>query len=237
MRVLLVNDDGIDAIGIKILEEALQKYGEVVVVAPEKGMSAYSHTIQIHTPIRLEERSKNHYAISSTPADCVRLGVDLFGPFDYVFSGINNGLNLGTDVIYSGTVNAAIEGAILKTKSVAISTDFDCFDIVRDEIDSVIDYLFSNDLFSDVATINVNFPTSDFKKSQGIKIARQGVKDFKTFFVKTDLGYVAGKEEITYDTNCDSDVYLASIGYITITVIDKLQNHDDEYQRLLKKVK
>lgn len=225
MRILLVNDDGIDAIGIKILENSLKKYGDVIVVAPDKGMSAMSHAIKIKEPIKINSLDDNHYAISSTPVDCVRLGVDLFGPFDYVFSGINNGLNLGTDVLYSGTTNAAIEGTILGIPSVAISTDFNSFDIVKNEIDDVISQIFNYNLFDKDYALNINFPIKDHVKSAGLKHTIQGIKDFKTHFIQTKDGYVADKEEIKLDQNELTDVFQANLGYITYTYVNKFQQN------------
>lgn len=225
MRILLVNDDGIDAIGIKLLENSLKKYGDVIVVAPDKGMSAMSHAIQIKAPIRVNALDDSHYAISSTPVDCVRLGVDLFGPFDYVFSGINNGLNLGTDILYSGTTNAAIEGTILGIPSVAISTDINAFDIVNNEIDDVINQIFSKKLYDKDYALNINFPIKDYSKSLGLKYTVQGMKDFKTHFIQTKDGYVACKEEIKFDQNGFTDVFQANLGYITYTYVNKFQQN------------
>lgn len=235
MKILVVNDDGIDAIGIKILENALKDYGEITVVAPERCMSATGHSITIKKCLKIDKRDNNHYAVSGTPADCVRLAVDLFGPFDVLFSGINDGLNLGTDVMYSGTVNASLEGTIARIKSCAISTDFKCFDIVNKEIDKIISYIFNNDLLTEEATLNVNFPTSDFKESKGIRFSIQGVKDFKTHFKLTENGYIEDYNIIDYDNNEKSDVYLASQGYITMTPVGKFQTDFDKYSFYVNK--
>lgn len=227
MKILLTNDDGINAIGIKKLYEALKKYGDVIVVAPNKEMSCSSHSAELRKPIKVEKIDENHYTLDTTPVDCVRLGNNLLGPFDYIFSGINNGLNVGTDVIYSGTLHAALEGTILGIKSAAISTDRNAFEIVDNELSNVLDYIFKNNLFDNSATLNINFPSNKFKTSKGIKLTHQGIKDFKTQFIKTDLGYIENGSFITYDSNIDSDVYNSLYGYITITPIGKnLTNYD-----------
>src|SRR2546423_2132624 len=126
MRILLTNDDGIEARGIRILRQALLPLGEVFLVAPERPRSASGHSITLHKPLRLREISLEDGSIWSsngTPSDCVTLGFDVVmeGKADLVFSGINQGPNLGWDLTYSGTVSAAMEGAIAGVQSVAIS--------------------------------------------------------------------------------------------------------------------
>ncbi len=102
------------------------------------------------------------------PADCTRLSLSLLNTdFDIVFSGINNGLNVGTDIIYSGTVSAAREAKISGLPAVAISTDFDAFSIVDQELDALLEYIFSNQLYSKDYILNVNFPTKEFTSSKG----------------------------------------------------------------------
>jgi 5'-nucleotidase len=119
MNILITNDDGIYADGILELAKTLKELGNVYIVAPDSQKSATGHAITVHNPIMVKnifiDEEIKCYAISGTPADCVKLGIDgLFKDidFDLVVSGINNGANLGTDVIYSGTVSAAMEGFI-----------------------------------------------------------------------------------------------------------------------------
>jgi 5'-nucleotidase len=127
MRILLTNDDGIQAPGIIALKKTLDKLGQVFVVAPERPRSASGHAITLHKPLRLSEQTLPDgsigWACSGTPTDCVTLGWDvvLDSQVDLVVSGINAGPNLGWDVTYSGTVAAAIEGAILGAPAIAVS--------------------------------------------------------------------------------------------------------------------
>ncbi|MGC8667230.1 MAG: 5'/3'-nucleotidase SurE [Chthonomonadales bacterium] len=127
MRILLTNDDGVNAPGLGALKRALDAIGEVVVVAPERPRSASGHSITLHKPLRITEvdlpGGGKGWASNGTPSDCVTLGFDVVmeGRADLVFSGINAGPNLGWDLTYSGTVSAAMEGAILGVPSVAIS--------------------------------------------------------------------------------------------------------------------
>jgi 5'-nucleotidase len=122
-RILITNDDGIHAPGIKALEQALAPLGEVTVIAPDKEMSATSQSITLHTPLRIHRIDDRHYAIAGTPADAVILALYHILPQrpDLVVSGINPGGNLGENVCYSGTVGAAMEGVIHHIPSFAIS--------------------------------------------------------------------------------------------------------------------
>lgn len=127
MRILLTNDDGIQAPGILAVKAALETIGEVFVVAPERQRSAAGHSITLHKPLRLTPVTlpdgSAGYASNGTPTDCVTLGYDIVlgGKCDLVVSGINAGANLGWDLTYSGTVSAAIEGAVLGVPAFAIS--------------------------------------------------------------------------------------------------------------------
>src|SRR5437773_7778448 len=127
MRILLTNDDGINAPGIHALKRAIEPLGEIFMVAPERPRSASGHAITLHKPLRIDEvqlpDGATAWATNGTPSDCVTLGWDVVmdGKVDLVFSGINAGPNLGWDVTYSGTVSAAMEGAILGAPSIAIS--------------------------------------------------------------------------------------------------------------------
>lgn len=119
---MVTNDDGIGARGLLALCQALQPLGEVYVIAPDRERSACSHNITVHDILRVEKLDYG-WAVTGTPADCIKMGLDalLPGPPDVVVSGINEGANLGTDVIYSGTVAAALEGAIAGIPSLAVS--------------------------------------------------------------------------------------------------------------------
>lgn len=131
MKILVANDDGIMAEGIYTLAKALEKDHDVIIVAPENQMSAQSHSITLHKPIiikevELEGIQSPAYSISGTPADCVRVGMEelVTDKIDIVFSGINMGLNSGMDILYSGTVSAAIEANIYGIPSVAVSAEW-----------------------------------------------------------------------------------------------------------------
>ncbi|MGM9969112.1 MAG: 5'/3'-nucleotidase SurE [Anaeroplasma sp.] len=241
MNFLVVNDDGIEAEGINILVNALAEFGNVYVSAPDSGRSASSHSIILHKPIDFvdvsDERFKK-YKVSGMPSDCVRLATAILDvKFDVVFSGINNGLNIGTDIIYSGTVAAAREGLINGIPSVAISTDFNHFDIVKNELNGILKIIFNKKLYSNNYVLNVNFPIKDYKKSEGIKICRQGIKIFKTIFEKNGPHtYITASEEEIHDMNENTDVYYADKGYVTIVPLQLDQTYNNGLDELGKKL-
>lgn len=125
MKILITNDDGILSEGITALATSLRTLGEVWLVAPDRERNAISHALTLHRPLRINKLSSQHYAINGTPADCVNLGIHYLlqeKPL-LVVSGINKGVNLGNDINYSGTVAAAVEGALMGIPSFAISLE------------------------------------------------------------------------------------------------------------------
>uniref|UniRef100_A0A832LVS1 5'-nucleotidase SurE n=1 Tax=Caldimicrobium thiodismutans TaxID=1653476 RepID=A0A832LVS1_9BACT len=230
MKILLTNDDGIYADGLCALYNALAGEHEVYIVAPEAEKSAVGHAITIHYPLRVREIRRGKffwgYAVSGTPADCVKLALyELIGPVDLVISGINRGANVGINVLYSGTVSAATEAKILGYPGLAISidayenVDF-CFAgyFVYSFIKNYGDFILRN-----VLCLNINIPHLNPHLIKGIKIVRQSTAKLKEFFEKRlDLHgkvyYWQGAEEHT-ETMEDTDVIALKNGYITITPI------------------
>lgn len=123
MRILVSNDDGVHAAGLAHLAEHLGQFGEVVVVAPDRDRSAASNSLTVSTPLRVMQLQNGFYSVQGTPTDCVHLAITGFipGHFDMVVAGINAGANLGDDVLYSGTVAAAMEGRFLGLPAIAVS--------------------------------------------------------------------------------------------------------------------
>ncbi len=226
MEILVTNDDGIYAEGIRILAMKLSHYGNVTALAPDSERSASSHSINIRKPLTIEKVTDifpgvESYQTNGTPADCVRLATGALNKkFDLVVSGINNGLNIGTDIIYSGTCAAAREAYIEGIPSMAISCDRR-FDIVINEIDNLLKKIFDQKMYSKNYTLNINFPIDKFDKSKGFKFAIQGKKRFQTTYTKApDGSYVVLKDEITYDDDPKTDAYLSLNGYTTITFLN-----------------
>ncbi len=133
-RILLTNDDGIHAEGLRAAAEALGEFAELVVVAPDREQSACGHSLTLNRPLRLEEVRPGQFSVDGTPTDCVNLAVHWLlrdQPVDLVVSGINYGLNLGDDVTYSGTVSAALEAHLLGLPAIAFSQQIRRGDLVR----------------------------------------------------------------------------------------------------------
>lgn len=242
MNFLVTNDDGINAIGIKILANALKKYGNVYVVAPDKHMSGASHSFKLSSISFVKAdnfEDINAYHSSGTPVDCVRIGNALLNiDFDIVFSGINNGLNVGTDILCSGTVGAAREAVVEGIPGVAISTDFDSFDIVKTQLDALIKTIIYEKLYSKNYVLNVNFPTKEHKNIKGIKASIQGIKSYSTKFVHTNNDIYNQEDAGLYlDTNPKTDVYLTKNGYISITPLKVIQTDEEEYNKLKDLIK
>lgn len=227
MRILLVNDDGFDAPGIRALAKAFTAAHEVIMIAPESERSAFSHSISIHNDIAysLRKESFEAYSISGTPADCVKLGVLHIlkdrRP-DLVLSGINNGSNLGSDIMYSGTVSAALEGAYLQIPSIAVSlSDWNCGAEVYDRAARYV-YDHFEKLISfglDVETVlNINYPAHT--KPIGTRITKIGYNIYDDAFVETEAGVRIKGRPIEHGRNAaDCDVELCKAGYVTISPV------------------
>jgi 5'-nucleotidase len=124
-HILVTNDDGIHSVGLQCLAKALRRVGEVWVVAPDRERTAVAHAVTLHKPLRVHQLDKRVYAVNGTPVDCVNLALLNILPTQprLLVSGINKGVNLGDDVLYSGTVSAAVEGTILGVPSMAVSQE------------------------------------------------------------------------------------------------------------------
>lgn len=185
MKILVSNDDGYLATGINTLIDALEKVADVVVVAPDRNRSAASNSLTLSTPLRVTEYGKNRYKVDGTPSDCVHLAVTglLDEEPDLVVSGINHGANLGDDVIYSGTVAAAMEGRFLGLPTIAVSlvgrtmvgaklTHFETAAKVAVELVQKIERA---SLAPDTV-LNVNVPDIPYDELAGVRATRLGFR-------------------------------------------------------------
>jgi len=182
-RVLLTNDDGIDAPGLAVLEQVAATLArEVWIVAPEHDQSGTSHSISLHAPLRISERGPRRFGITGTPGDCVVMAVRQVmrdAPPDLILSGINRGGNLGMETVFSGTVGAAMTGMLLGVRSIALSQVFKDRNAVKWETSralagDVIRRLLAAG-WSDDACLNVNFPDADAAAAGPLTVSRQGV--------------------------------------------------------------
>ncbi len=182
-RVLLTNDDGIDAPGLAVLEEVAATLArEVWVVAPEHDQSGTSHSISLHSPLRFSRQGERRFGVGGTPGDCVVMGVRhlmIDAPPDLVLAGINRGGNLGVETVFSGTVGAAMAGMLLGIPSIALSQTFRDREVVRWDTaralaPDVIRRLLAVG-WSEQACLNVNFPDIPAEKAGPLTLSRQGV--------------------------------------------------------------
>ena len=180
MKILISNDDGYLATGINVLTEALEAVAEVVVVAPDRNRSAASSSLTLHTPLRVTRVGANRFSVDGTPSDCVHLALTGFLDHepDLVVSGINHGANLGDDVIYSGTVAAALEGRFLGLPTIAVSLvgqDLENFGTAARVAAELVQKLERSALASDVV-LNVNVPDRPFAELRGLRATRLGFR-------------------------------------------------------------
>lgn len=184
LTVLIVNDDGIDATGIRLLEEVARTFTDQVwVVAPDEERSGAGHSLSVTYPIRVRRRDDRHFAIKGTPTECTLLGVhELMGGVrpDLLLSGINRGPNLGDHITYSGTVSAAIEGALLGIPSIALSQGIGSerkvhWDTARHYAPRVIRRLLAMN-WQPGTFVNVNFPNCVPDAVTGVRITSQGMR-------------------------------------------------------------
>ena len=186
MRVLVTNDDGINAPGLECLEKiAAELFDDIWVVAPETEQSGASHSLTLSHPLRLRHLAERRFAVEGTPTDCVLMGIKniLPEPPDLVLSGVNRGQNLCEDVTYSGTVAAAMEGTALGVRSIALSQTYGLAgrDSLRWETaeahgGDLVRRLLATD-WGDGVLINVNFPDCAPHKVEGVEITVQGQRD------------------------------------------------------------
>lgn len=224
--ILLTNDDGINSEGLHVLARELKDLGEVYIVAPDRERSAASHSLTLHRPLRVEKLSENVFSVDGTPADCVYLGVNgiLETRPSLVASGINKGGNMGEDVIYSGTVSAAMEGMILGIPSFAISIigrgDFH-FDSAAKFAKRLASEMLRHEWPKDTL-LNINVPNLPWDMIKGFKITRQGKRRFNNRIVeKVDPRgkkyYWIGGESLAPEPIEESDYLAVNEGYISIT--------------------
>lgn len=202
MKILLTNDDGVFAPGIRALAMELEKEHDVIVVAPEEEHSGQSHAITINRAlivkdVELEGIKSKVYSVSGTPADCVRAAMDkiIEEKPDVVFSGCNLGYNAGMDILYSGTVSAAIEANVFDIPSVAVSTKwvegtgrFDTASKIALEIfNKVKGQLFSKG--TPTMVLNINVPYLDYEELKGVKVAEIGGPVYDYYFEEEVDGY------------------------------------------------
>lgn len=239
MRILISNDDGYRARGIVALREALQGLGDLTVVAPDRNRSGASNSLTLEVPLRVAQAETDIFYVQGTPTDCVHLAISGLFPFepDMVVSGINDGSNLGDDVLYSGTVAAATEGRFLGKPAVAISLNTDGlrgdatrhFETGAHFARVIVERLKSNPYGR--AVLNVNVPNIPIDAVKGIKVTRLGNRHRAEAVIRAEDPrgrpvYWIGPAGAGQDAGPGTDFHAVAEGFVSVTPLTvDLTNH------------
>ena len=225
MKILVTNDDSITSEVLLPLAKWAKQFGEVTVVVPRYEQSGKSHCIEIHKvfevkQVPFDDPDIKAYTVDSSPADCVRYAIEgMKLSFDFVISGINRGLNLGIDMLYSGTVGAVFEAACFGLPAVALSTEPCGFEEAMDALEEVKEFFITHGLMKKNSLYNVNIP----KNHKGIRITRMGRRYFADDFLPqgNDMFLPTGKSvwKDSGDYSIDTDAALTgSISVLPLTL-------------------
>ena len=231
-HILVSNDDGVHARGIKALSAALREIGDVTVVAPDRERSGASHSLTMDVPLRAHEFRDGIFAVEGTPTDCILLALKMLMPEppDLVVSGINRGANMGDDVTYSGTIAAAMEATLLGVPAIAVSLcrcdegsrDYDystAAGIARDLALAVLERG-----LPDWTLLNVNVPNIPRGEIKGLQVVRQGKQVYEEAVVEKQdprgrTYYWIGGELSTWESEPDTDFAVVSQGFVSVTPV------------------
>lgn len=238
--ILLSNDDGILAKGLRVLETAAKPLGELFVVAPDREQSATSHSLTLHHPLRPVQLDERRWQIDGTPTDCVMVACAALMPTrpDFVLSGINHGPNMGEDVLYSGTVAAAMEGLVLGIPSIALSFAGNqlradaLLETQVEAVTSLLEHLIGLPSFPAETLLNVNIPAVPSGDIKGIRLTRLGRRVFSDSITRMkdpwgrDIMWLGGGT-VQWSGADDSDFRAVADGYISVTPLHLDLTHRD----------
>ena len=258
MRILLTNDDGVNATGLKVLEKIARALSDDVwVVAPADEQSGAGHSLTLSVPVRLRRLGERRFSVTGTPTDAVMMAIARIlkdSPPDLILSGINRGANLGEDVTYSGTVSAAMEGALAGIPSIAMSQAYsreglgdtpgkekiaeaDRFATAEAWADEVLRPLIGTPMALRTL-VNVNFPPLPPGEVKGIRVVRQGIRDYGRLRIvqRTDPRgfnyYWFGLAPAVQTPEHDTDLEALADGYVTVTPLHLDLTHEDSLDEL-----
>lgn len=235
MNIFITNDDGIEALGIQALARCMTQFGKVYVVAPDKEYSGMARSITLRKPLTAKKYDLGEkieaYSLTGSPTDCVKIGIEgIFKDvqFDLLLSGVNRGPNLGTDVFYSGTVSAALEGLYQQIKSIALS--YCSFEGKKEDYEKLCqiftgflqDYLERQDKIGDFI-LNINFP-ENLEEANEFVMTSLGNRDYENVIDEKEISkdvleYIIGGEPILEEEASDSDVWRIRENKITVTPV------------------
>jgi len=249
MRILLTNDDGVNAPGLKVLERIAAAFSDDIwIVAPSEEQSGAGHSLTLTEPVRLRKLGERRFAVTGTPTDAVMMGLaNILAEQkpDLILSGVNRGANLGEDVTYSGTVSAAMEGALAGIPSIALSQSYakegmgDTVPFAAAEAwaERVLSPLLAAP-FAARTLVNINFPALPPAEVRGIRVVRQGLRDYgRTQIVKrTDPRgynyYWFGLGPMIHTPGHATDLEAIADGYVAVTPLHLDLTHDASLTRL-----
>jgi 5'-nucleotidase len=242
MRILLTNDDGIHAPGLEVLEAIARTFSDDIwIVAPAEEQSGAGHSLTLGSPVRLRRYSERRFAVSGTPTDSVMMALRtvMQDKPDLILSGINRGANLGDDVTYSGTVSAAIEGALAGIRSIALSQVY-----AKEGMGDAVPFAAAQAWgakaiapllgapFAPRTLVNINFPAIPADQVQGIRVVRQGFHDYARGSVVEGTDprgyqyYWFGLHGIEHTPGHASDLEAIQDGYVSVTPLQLDLTHD-----------
>ena len=226
MHILVSNDDGYRAPGLSAMVEAVSDFGKVTVIAPNQDRSGASNSLTLTVPIRVEQIENGYFVCSGTPTDCVHLGITGLMPQepDMIISGINNARNLGDDVLYSGTVGAAMEGRFLGLPAIAVSLAGDDpihFDTAGNVVRQLLEKMLQTPL-SPSTILNINVPDLPRDQISGWQATRLGGRDraCPAIRARDPVGkdiYWIGAAGVEQDAGPGTDFFAIAQGYVSIT--------------------
>jgi len=251
MRILLSNDDGINAPGLYVLEKiAAQLSDDIWICAPSEEQSGAGHSLTLNRPVRLHQHAERRFSITGTPTDAVTMALKklLPAPPDLILSGVNRGANLGDDVTYSGTVSAAFEGALAGIRSVALSQVYSkeglghgvSFDAAEGWGAQVLRPLLDT-AFAERTLINVNFPPITKGEVKGIRVVRQGFHDYARGSVVEGTDprgfpyYWFGLHGIEHTGGHETDLEAIADGFIAVTPLQLDFTHEASLRGLAER--
>ncbi|MGB7656627.1 MAG: 5'/3'-nucleotidase SurE [Novosphingobium sp.] len=242
MRILLTNDDGIHAPGLDVLEKIARQFSDDVwIVAPAEEQSGAGHSLTLSRPVRLRQHGEKRFAVSGTPTDAVMMALRkvLPGKPDLLLSGVNRGANLGDDVTYSGTVSAAIEGALAGIRSIALSQVYE-----KEGMGDAVPFAAAeawgakvlapllDTPFAPRTLVNINFPPLAPADVHGIRVVRQGFHDYARGSVVEGTDprgyhyYWFGLYGIEHTPGHATDLEAIQDGYVSVTPLQLDLTHD-----------
>jgi 5'-nucleotidase len=236
MNILVSNDDGILAPGLALLADVCRTVGHVTVVAPDREQSGTSHSLTLHRPLRPQHRPDGAYQVDGTPTDCVMLAMQALMPErpDFVFSGVNHGPNMGEDVLYSGTVAAAMEAVMLGVPGIAVSFAGhrpETMVTFRDLLAKLVRNVVSQSI-PEATLLNINLPPVPASEVKGIKVTSLGSRYFSESLTRMkdpwgrEIFWVGGGT-ITWTGGIESDHSAVHDGYVSVTPLHMdLTNYD-----------